>query len=649
MKLSSAKSKVLAVVLLACILPSLISLVAYFLFGSARHIHEPLHECLELSGSWIALAVAMGVWLHAQREQRFLHLQWVAAALVGMGLLDGAHALAPVGVAWYWLRNVATLVGGSLFALVWLPLPAQILRRRFFIFMVVVLAVVGAVAIWCHPGVLPVPWGPAGYSFATNTANALGGLGFVASALFFVRRYLRQTATEDLIFASNAMVFATASLLFWFSHPWAADWWVWHGFRLLAYGAILIAAYQGAITLDQKITGQAQELELHTAELIRLAAIVESSEDAIISESLDGVITTWNEGAVRLFEFTASEAVGQPMTLVVPPDRHEEAQNLLRRVLQGEYVPHLETVRLRKDGRRVDVSLKLSAVKDMPGEITGTSSIERDITDRIARDQEISRLNQELQHRVSELTTLNRELEAYNYSVAHDLRAPLRHIDGFSKILLEEHGASLPDDARRCASRISEGARRMGQMVDELLDLSRASRCELSKQATALSSLVAQVLEELGPEVQDRKIEWRIGDLPFVECDPTLMRQVFANLLGNAVKFTRHRKPAVIEVGQATSEEQTVLFVRDNGVGFNMKYADKLFGVFQRLHRLEDFEGTGIGLVTVQRIIHKHGGRIWAEAELEKGATFNFTLEPPAQPPLEQPNLEPTTILVGET
>jgi light-regulated signal transduction histidine kinase (bacteriophytochrome) len=185
----------------------------------------------------------------------------------------------------------------------------------------------------------------------------------------------------------------------------------------------------------------------------------------------------------------------------------------------------------------------------------------------------------------------------------------------------------------------------MGRMVDELLELSRTSRRELSTQLTGLRSLVTEVLGEL--EVQGREIEWRIGELPFADCDPTLTRQVFANLLANAVKFTRPRKPAVIEVGQAMSEGQTVLFVRDNGVGFSMKYADKLFGVFQRLHRREDFEGTGVGLATVQRIVHKHGGRIWAQAELDKGATFYFTLVP-GRPQLEHPNPEPTTVFVGE-
>jgi len=226
----------------------------------------------------------------------------------------------------------------------------------------------------------------------------------------------------------------------------------------------------------------------------------------------------------------------------------------------------------------------------------------------------------------AELAASVKELEAFTYSVSHDLRAPLRHISGFSRILTEEYGPNLPSDAQHHLQRIQDGTRRMGQLVDDLLNLARVGRRDLSLQVSGLKSLVDEVITELEPECTGRQIEWRIADLPFVDCDPGLMKQVFQNLLSNAIKFTRPRTQAVIEVGRKDQDGTAVVFVRDNGVGFNMKYADKLFGVFQRLHRPEDFEGTGVGLATVQRIIQKHGGRIWAEAELDKAATFYFTL-----------------------
>jgi signal transduction histidine kinase len=195
----------------------------------------------------------------------------------------------------------------------------------------------------------------------------------------------------------------------------------------------------------------------------------------------------------------------------------------------------------------------------------------------------------------SELAASNKELEGFTYSVSHDLRAPLRHISGFSKILTEEYGSTLPPEAQHHVQRIQEGTHRMGVLVDDLLNLARVGRRDLSLQVAGLKSVVEAVLADLVPECEGRQIEWKIGDLPFVDCDPGLMKQVFQNLLSNAVKFTRPRSPAVIEVGQKDQDGTCVIFVRDNGVGFNMKYAEKLFGVFQRLHRTEDFEGTGVG------------------------------------------------------
>jgi signal transduction histidine kinase len=252
------------------------------------------------------------------------------------------------------------------------------------------------------------------------------------------------------------------------------------------------------------------------------------------------------------------------------------------------------------------------------------------LTEVEAGKQRFQTLNEELERRVlqrtAELEATNKELEAFTYSVSHDLRAPLRRIDGFAKLLVDDYAAQLPDDAARYLSRVREGARYMGLLVDDLLNLARVGRQELKLQVTGLSSIVEHVAGTLTRDTEGRDIEWKIQPLPFVECDPALMEVVFTNLLSNAAKYTRPRSQAVIEVGTVEQNGRSVIFVRDNGVGFSMKYADKLFGVFQRLHRPEDFEGTGVGLATVQRILHKHGGAIWAQAELDKGACFYFTI-----------------------
>jgi len=504
-----------------------------------------------------------------------------------------------------------------------------------------------------------------------------------------------------------------------------------HGSVLLVCVAVTVLS---ALALDTAQQLRRQNIEREYVEALRLlAAIIESSDDAILSESLDGFITTWNKGAERLYGYTAAEAIGQSISLVVPPEHQEELHDLLQCIRRGEGVERHESVRLCKDGRRVYVSLTLSPLKDESGRITGASAIVRDITGRkqaekriahlasfpelnpapifetdlegkisyanpsalrmfqsrqadamlrewasllelfktgrergITREVEvdgvfflqeiyhtpepgtvraylvditgrkqveddIQQLNEELEQRVmertAELAASNKELEAFTYSVSHDLRAPLRHIDGFSKILLERYSGDLDAKGRHYLEEVRTATQNMGRLVDELLELSRIGRQELQLQFAGLSSLFEEVRTELMKDTGSRQIEWRIASLPFVECDLTLMRQVVTNLLSNAVKFTRPRDRAVIEVGQMQQGIETVVFVRDNGVGFKMKYAYKLFGVFQRLHRAEDFEGTGVGLATVQRIIHKHNGRVWAEAELDQGATFYFTLD----------------------
>jgi signal transduction histidine kinase len=243
---------------------------------------------------------------------------------------------------------------------------------------------------------------------------------------------------------------------------------------------------------------------------------------------------------------------------------------------------------------------------------------------------QVRALNADLEQRVSlrtaELASANHELEAFTYSVSHDLRAPLRHIDAFAQILDEEHAGAAPEQTRHYLARIRKGAQNMGRLVDDLLNLSRVGRAAVKQETVDLNELIEEVRAELRPETRARNIEWRIARLPPAYGDPGLLKQVFANLISNAVKYTRPRQDPVIEIGLEQTADGPAIFIRDNGVGFDMKYAGKLFGVFQRLHGEEEFEGTGVGLATVKRIVQLEGGRIWVEAELDKGATFHFTL-----------------------
>ncbi|MBI3852652.1 MAG: PAS domain S-box protein [Verrucomicrobia bacterium] len=363
----------------------------------------------------------------------------------------------------------------------------------------------------------------------------------------------------------------------------------------------------------------------------QLAAIIESSDDAILSESLDGIITSWNRGAEKTFGYPAQAVLGQSAQRLLPPGRVNEEARILARIAQGESIEHFETERVRQDGKQIHVSVSISPIKNDRGQIVGVSKIARDITERKQAEDEIRRLNATLEQRVAERTALleaaNKELEAFSYSVSHDLRAPLRHVIAFGELLRRDAASTLSEAGRQHLQFVSDAAKQMGRLIDDLLVFSRMGRAELERTTVKMDELVAEVVTEMSHDTQGRNIQWEIAKLPEVCVDRAMLKQVWVNLLANAVKYTRPRKRAEIQIQCRRNSQQELEFsVHDNGVGFDMKFVGRLFGVFQRLHTQDEFEGTGIGLANVQRIIRRHGGRTWAEGEVDKRASFYFTL-----------------------
>ena len=380
---------------------------------------------------------------------------------------------------------------------------------------------------------------------------------------------------------------------------------------------------QRTAALESEITERKRAEET----LREQAQVMDSAQ--VFVRDMESRVVFWPQGAEKLYGFNSQEALGIFSHDLFHTQFPEPLETIEKKLLEtGEWEGEL--IHRKRDGSTIVVSSAWALHRDRQGRPVRILETNTDITARKLAEKKIQELNDELELRVAartvQLETVNQELEAFSYSVSHDLRAPLRHIGGFSKMLVEEFGSTLDPAAQHYLDRIQTGTQKMGLLVDELLNLARVGRHVLHPQPTGLSSIVAEVIAMLQPETEGRQVQWIVADLPAVECDPILVKQVFQNLLANALKFTRPRVLAVIEVSHKKEEGQPVFMVRDNGVGFSMKYVDKLFGVFQRLHSAEDFEGTGIGLVTVQRIVHKHGGRVWAEGEPDKGAAFYFTL-----------------------
>ncbi|HEV2177778.1 MAG TPA: PAS domain S-box protein [Terriglobia bacterium] len=384
--------------------------------------------------------------------------------------------------------------------------------------------------------------------------------------------------------------------------------------------------------LNEQLTAELIERRRAEEELRLQTQALEAAANGILITDPEGRMVWVNAAVTTLTGYTAGELLGKNPRILKSGQQDETFYRDLWTTIQAGQAWRGEIVNRRKDGSLYAEEQTITPVRAQNGAISHFIAVKQDVTERKRTEEKIRKLNEELEERVrartAQLAAANKELEAFSYSVSHDLRAPLRHIAGFSRILVEEYGPGLDAAARGHLERVQAGAQQMGRLIDDLLNLAQVGRLQLSCRVAGLDSLVEEVLKDLGSDVGDREIDWQIGELPSVECDPGLVRQVFVNLLSNAVKYTRPRPRAVIQVGQTAVGDEAAIFVRDNGVGFSMKYADKLFGVFQRLHLAEDFEGTGIGLATVQRIVHKHGGRIWAEAELDKGATFYFTLGP---------------------
>ncbi len=416
---------------------------------------------------------------------------------------------------------------------------------------------------------------------------------------------------------------------------------------LLAGNGVLASVLAWFVERAQAAESRARALQADTASWYR--AVVESSDDAIIGTDLDGMIMGWSHGAQAMFGYTPQQALGRSLGMLFHPDDALERERLLASVRRGEALQHHEARRVRSDGSELTVFVSVSPILDAQGRPVGSARILRDVT-HLRRTQQLLReqvlqLNADLERRVAErtaeLSAANRELDAFAYAVSHDLRAPLRAMSGFSQALLEDYSDEIPEQGRLYLRQIDIASHKMGELIEGILALSRSTRGEVRRDPVDLSALGEQLLGELAREEPGRQVQWEVQAGLQAQADPRMVEAVLRNLLGNAWKYTARTDSARIRLCAAEIDGAPGFAVEDNGAGFDMAHAARLFRPFQRLHRQDEFAGLGIGLATAQRIVTRHGGTIRAQAAPMRGARFEFTLAPQAVPqpsPAESPD-----------
>lgn len=354
-------------------------------------------------------------------------------------------------------------------------------------------------------------------------------------------------------------------------------------------------------------------------ELLTLGSIVESSDDPIISQTLDGFVSSWNSGAERVYGYAAADMIGQRVSRLLPPDRAGEEAHFLESIMRGERIEQYETVRIAKNGRHIPVSLTISPIKDGDGNVTGISKIARDFTERKLNEEKMAKFAAELQRS-------NSELQDFASVASHDLQEPLRKIQAFADELKTNLSGSIGEEDSDTMERMIAAAGRMRNLINDLLAFSRITTLAKPFVPVDLNALLKEVLSDLEVRTRDTDGQIETGHLPTIDADPMQMRQLLQNLIGNGLKFSRPGESPIIKISGENGGANCQLTIADNGIGFDEKYLDRIFTIFQRLHGRNEYEGTGIGLAICRKIVERHGGHLTARSAVGEGATFIITL-----------------------
>lgn len=608
------------------------------LYLSSLYSYPLFHSLAEL----LCVAVAFAIFMLTWNSRRFFsngYLLFMGIAYLFVGIIDLVHTLAYKGMNIFTgsdadLPTQLWIARGYLQGLSLVIAPFFLVRKlrypaAFAVLAGLSLVLMGSIFTGYFPACFVEGSGLTNFKIASEYAISL--LFLLSLWLLRSKRSMFEQGVYRLISGSIILSIASELAFTFYINVYGLSNLTGHFFKLFAYYLLYRAIVSTGLInpyrlLFKEITDREHDLKL---ERDFTAAVLETAGSLVVVLDREGRVVRFNKACRELTGYSPEEISGRHFAdYLLNPSEREHVKAVFATLVAGHFPNKHQNYWVARDGTMRLIDWSNTALLDGSGTVEYIIATGIDVTDQRAAEDQIILLNEELQRRVAELDAANRELEAFSFSVSHDLRAPLVGISGFAKALEEDYGDRLDDQGRDYLRRIRAAGERMSALIISLLDLSRLGRTEMTPAPANLSSLASSILEELRRNDPERKVECVVQEDMNATCDYNLLRIAMENLLGNAWKFSDRREEARIEVGSVARDGKTIYYVRDNGAGFDMNYAGKLFAPFQRLHSTAEYPGSGIGLATVKRIISRHGGSIWAESEPDRGATFYFTLQP---------------------
>lgn len=621
---STRLRNILAAILVLSIVVHLVALVlGSTVLAEWRWPHHAVHSSMEMLGSVIAIWCAWMLLIMERRSGGTNFNIYISGALVGMGLLDGFHALCHAGNNFVWLHSVATFVGGTLFVLVWVP-KSLWSPPPWWPVAVAILITLLAAGSFAMPSVVPVMVQEGVFTGAATLLNVVGGILMLAAAAKLIWSHLETLNNDDLLFCLHCSLFGMAAIMFEQSQLWDFPWWGWHLLRIAAYG---VAMYFIQINNSEYVLGRMlADRARFTAAEERMRLVVEASSSGMVMADDSGTILLVNARMETTFGYSRDEMLGQPIELLLPGEIHEQhirdRTEFMRNPRVYEMGAGRDVFGLHKAGYRVPVAVALNPI-ELDSRVCVLATVVN-VTARKEAERAIRQANDDLERS-------NDELRQFASVASHDLQEPLRKVSSFCQLLNDEYGDKIDGDGKEYMKYVVDGTTRMRALIQDLLAYSRVESQGAPLEKVDVNEVLQNSLHGLAGAIEDSGAVITHDELPVVQADLGQLTQLFQNLIGNGIKYCESSPPE-IHIGVESKGHEWQFSVSDNGIGIDPKFHDRIFGIFKRLHGRGEYSGTGIGLAICKRIVDRLAGKLWIESEEGQGSTFYFTVPKDASP-----------------